>query len=447
MTTPVAPTLKKGHESDVLDSYKKFLHTEKSNHDLLFLNEVGIKKFESLKFPRRKHEMFTFVNTTELVSSGLDSYDHRSNDSYTTLIRPHIYPGCGRSLITLVNGVYNESLSDISALDGAVKIKPLDKAVADPEIRQYLVDAVEKENDVFAAVNSAFAAQGILIEIEPFAKLPTPLQILNFSTGLKSVSAMTTPLTFVKAGAGSDAKILLKYAGARCSGFINSVHHFKLEDGAFLKYVQVNDDNHDVWNFAKNRVTLGAGAKFSATDISTGARLYRSHYEARMQGEGAEFYLNSGAVLSGSDQSHVYAQVHHESPNCVSDQIFRNVVLDNSRSSVDTTVIVHRGAQLTKSDQMIKNMVLTDHGHADSKPNLMIYADDVKCAHGATTGKIDEEQLFYMRARGLSEKEARLKLIAGFIEGVFRDVEDFTGIDDIQRSLFSKLELPYDKAG
>jgi Fe-S cluster assembly protein SufD len=180
-----------------------------------------------------------------------------------------------------------------------------------------------------------------------------------------------------------------------------------VEDGATLTHVHVEADSVDAWHFLKNRVYLKRDSRYLGYQAVNGSRLVRNHNEVWLREPGAEMELNGVSVLVDDEQSHQLIRIHHEVENCTSHQHFKNIINDRARASFDGTVVVNKGAQLTNSDQLINNLMLSDEGHADCKPNLMIFADDVKCAHGATVGQLDEEQLFYLKTRGLSDSIAK----------------------------------------
>ena len=151
--------------------------------------------------------------------------------------------------------------------------------------------------------------------------------------------------------------------------------------------------------------------------------------------------LNGVSVLKGKEQVHSFIRIHHEAPQCASHQHFKNVINDEGRSSFDGTVIVNEGAQLTNANQLINNLMLSDDCHADNKPNLMIFADDVKCAHGATIGQIDEDQLFYLQTRGLSKKFAKELLTRSFAESIVQTIQFPEVVKELSNTLLKKLEV------
>ncbi|MFQ5449347.1 MAG: Fe-S cluster assembly protein SufD [Nitrospinaceae bacterium] len=424
--------------SAVLGLHKKFLEEGGSNPALTALWESAIQRFETLKFPHRKHEMYTFVNTKELAATPFDL--QTENNIPGEFIQRHIYPGCEKSHLTLVDGIHRPELSDTSALDGALRIRTLGEAVSDPDIRDYLLHTIAEENDVFASINGAFFKQGMMIEVEPKSQVKNPLQILHVSGGSKSRLVMTRPRVLVKLGMLAELKMIVKFVGVRGNYFVNAVQDILVKEGAGVTFTQVQQDAPDAWHFSKARVEMEANSRFMAANASSGSKLTRHHYEVHLKEAGAELRLNGVSVLTDEEQVHNFIRIHHEAPHCTSNQHFKNIVNQRSRSSVDGTVVVNPGAQLTSSDQLINNLMLSDGAHADNKPNLMIFADDVKCTHGATIGQIDEDQMFYLKTRGLSQKIAKELLTKSFAESIIQTIEFPAVVEDLENFLLKKLE-------
>lgn len=425
-------------ESMVLDLHKKYLEEVKPSKHCLEFNEAGIKRFEFLKFPHSKHEMFTFVNTKDISLTRFDfpGKSKVGND----FIKKHVYSGYQGHVITLVDGVFRPDLSDIAEPD-SLKITDLAKAVDDSQVKRYLLDTIRVESDVFASINAAFLHQGVCLEVAPAVQ--AKLQILCISSGSSSSPVMTTPRILVKVGRNAELGVIVKYAGAAGNYFVNAVQDFILEENCKVIYTQIQADDRSARHFSKTRVQMPAYSRFLTANASFGSKLVRHHYEVHLKGSGAELLLNGLSILRGEDQVHNYVRVHHEAPQCVSNQHFKNIVNDKSRSSFDGTVIVSKGAQLTNSDQLINNLQLSDDAHADSKPNLMIFADDVKCSHGSTVGRLNDEQLFYLNSRCLSQDAAKILLTRSFAESILETIQFPEVVKDLRQTLLKKLEPNY----
>ncbi len=425
-------------ESALLNLHKKFMSGNRPPEALVPLNEAAIQRFELLKFPHRKHEMYTFVNTKELVSTvfNLPGETVVSKD----FIKSHVYPECESSYLVVVDGILNEDLSDNSAIQSSINLVPLKDAVDQPEIKEYLADTIEKENDVFSAINTAFISQGTLIDVAAKKQVEAPLQILHVSTGSASGNVTSHPRILVRLGELAEFKMIVKYVGVQGNYFVNSVMDILVGEQAGVTFSQVQEDATDAWHYSKTRVQQGRNSRVKAVNAFFGNKITRHHFEAHLKDVGAELLLNSVSILNDAEQVHHFVRIHHEAPHTNSTQNFKNIVNDKSRSSVDGTVIVNQGAQQIFSDQLINNLMLSDNAHADNKPNLMIFADDVKCTHGATVGQLDENQLFYLKTRGLSEKVAKELLTKSFAESIVQTI-DFPGVVDyLENTLLKKLE-------
>lgn len=426
-------------ESAVLELHKKFLEDAGPAHPALApLRESAIRRFELLKFPHKKHEMFSFVNTQALAGTPFKLA--RPSPIDADLIQSRIYPQSKNSVLVFVDGFYQESLSDLSGLGSSLKIQPLSAAMADSKIKQYLSDTLEEENDVFAVLNSAFLSDGIVLDVAAQSQFEMPLQIIYMSHGASSGPVTSYPRLLVQLGALAELKVIVNYIGAGDDYFVNAVQDFLVGEGAGVTFSQFQCDTPHSWHFSKTRVQLQRDSRFLAINACSGNRLARLHYEMHLKEEGAELVLNNASVLVDDDQAHNFVRIHHEAPHTTSHQHFKNVINDRGQSSVDGTVIVNRGAQLTNAHQLLNNLMLSDDARADSKPNLMIFADDVKCTHGATVGQINEDQLFYLSTRGLSAETAKTLLTTSFVESIIQAIPFPDLVADIQRVLLKKLE-------
>ena len=425
-------------ESALIQRHQQLLSTGKPPAALLPFHKTAIDRFETLGFPGRKHEMYTFVNTKDLVATSFS--DSPETSASKDFITANVYPGCEKSCLVFVDGGLREELSDLSALGASLAIRPMQEAVSDPEVKRYLLQTIENENDVFASINSAFFKEGSLLEFAEKSQSEAPLQILYVSSAGKSGGVTTHPRVLVKLGNQAELNLIVRYAGEGGDYFVNSMQDILVGEDAAVRYTQVQEDDKDSWHCSKTRIRLARNSRFHAANASSGNRLTRQHLEAHLTEPGAELRWNAVSVLTDEEQVHHFVRIHHESPHGTSHQHFKNVVNDKSRSSVDGTVVVDPGAQLTNSDQLINNLMLSDSAHADNKPNLMIFADDVKCTHGATIGQIDEEQLFYLKTRGLSQKIAKELLTKSFAESIIQTVEFPEVQKDLENSLIKKLE-------
>lgn len=420
-------------ESAFLDLHKKLL--EQGRPALVELQEAALNRFELLGFPHSKHEMYTFVNTKGLVTSSFGLPDSGAGVS-EDFIASHIYPDCERQCLVFVDGVFDRSLSRFEGV--SANLVPLSEA--DPELKSYLSKMAENENDVFASLSTAFCGEGLVFKVDDNTQISGTVQVLFVSTGRSTGPVMHAPRLVWQLGKLAEVRVIEKFVGTEGGYFINSVQDWLLAEGAGVSLTQVQADVFDSWHFSKTRVHLSRNARFYSSNASSGTQLARHHYEAWLRQEGSELRLNGVSVLDGNEQVHNFIRIHHEAPQCVSHQHFKNVVNGHARSSFDGTVVVNEGAQLTSSDQLVNNLMLSDDCHANNKPNLMIFADDVKCTHGVTIGQIDEDQWFYLQTRGLSAKAAKELLTRSFAKSIIDTIEFPEVVEELNGTLLKKLE-------
>ena len=420
-------------ESVFLDLHKKLL--EQGRPALVELQEAALNRFELLGFPHSKHEMYTFVNIKGLVATSFSLPDGGVNVS-EDFVAGHIYPDCERQCLVFVDGVFNRGLSRFEGVSANL----VSLSEADQELKDYLSKTAENENDVFAALSTAFCSEGLVFKVDDNTQISGTVQVLFVSTGRSVGPAMHAPRLVWQLGKLAEVKVIEKFVGTEGGYFINSVQDWLLAEGAGVSFTQVQVDSFDSWHFSKTRVHLNRNARFYSSNASSGTQLARHHYEVWLKEEGSELRLNGVSVLDGKEQVHNFIRIHHEAPQCISHQHFKNVVNGHARSSFDGTVVVNPGAQLTSSDQLINNLMLSDDCHANNKPNLMIFADDVKCTHGVTIGQIDEDQWFYLQTRGLSAKAAKELLTRSFAQSIIQTIEFPEVVEELNNTLLKKLE-------
>ena len=420
-------------ESGFLDLHKKLL--EQGRPALEELQEAALNRFELLGFPHSKHEMYTFVNTKGLVATSFGLPDGVASVS-EDFVAGHIYPDCERQCLVFVDGVFDRGLSRFEGV--STNLVSLSEAYQ--ELKNYLSDMAENENDVFASLSTAFCGEGLVFKVDDNTQISGTVQVLFVSTGRSAGPVMHAPRLVWQLGKLSEVKVIEKFVGTEGGYFINSVQDWLLAEGAGVSFTQVQADSFESWHFSKIRVHLNRNARFYSSNASSGTQLARHHYEIWLKEEGSELRLNGVSVLDDKEQVHNFIRIHHEAPQCISHQHFKNVVNGHARSSFDGTVIVNPGAQLTSSDQLINNLMLSDDCHANNKPNLMIFADDVKCTHGVTIGQIDEDQWFYLQTRGLSAKSAKELLTRSFAQSIIQTIEFPEVVEELNGTLLKKLE-------
>ncbi len=277
----------------------------------------------------------------------------------------------------------------------------------------------------FAALNLAFG-QFHVIRIPKETITDEPIT-LNFAA---AENTAIFPHILVIAEAGSKATIVESYA-ATAKSFTNTAIQIVVEDNANLTHYRVQRDSPDAFNVGTTEVSLGRGSRYDSTNINLGGAISRHDIDVKFTAEGGEAWVDGLYMLGGTQHSDTHSVIDHTVPNCVSHQDYKGVLNDHSRGVFNGKVMVRENAHGTDAKQSNKNLLLSNDARVDTKPQLEIFNDDVKCAHGATVGQLEEEELFYLLTRGIPDALARNLLTYGFAEAIIRKI----GIDSIKTDL------------
>jgi Fe-S cluster assembly protein SufD len=270
-------------------------------------------------------------------------------------------------------------------------------------------------SDAMVALNSAMMTDGLVIEVADGAAVTLPLHIVHIASGAAPAAMFTRSL--IRVGKTASVTLVESYIGAE-GAKAYQVHDsliVSIGDGARLDHVRLVEDSREAFNISSAVVTLGARAHFNTFGMNTGSLVSRYQAMIAVAGEGSRVETNGVNLLNGRQHADTTLFLDHAVANCSSREIFRAVVDDRGHSVFQGRIIVRPKAQKTDAKMMTRALLLSDEAEADNKPELEIFADDVTCGHGATTGALDESLLFYLRARGLSEKEAQALLIQAFV--------------------------------
>jgi Fe-S cluster assembly protein SufD len=320
--------------------------------------------------------------------------------------------------LVFVNGHFAPELSRIGSLPSGLEVSSLSKKIEkDPEsVKLHLGRYLDTRRDAFWALNTAFLAEGAYVRIQRRVILEQPIHLLYISVGDES-PLMNHPRNLIIAEQASQAGIIEDYVSlGREDGaaFCNTVTELIAEDDAVVSHYLIERENWKSFNVSTLRIQQGRGANVSSHSILLGGGLVRNNVHPVLAGEGAECLING--LFIGGEHQHLdnYMLVEHASPHCGSRQFYNGILDGQARGVFHGRIIVHKDAQKTDAKQTNRNLLLSDDARIDTKPQLEIYADDVKCTHGATIGQIDEEALFYLRSRGIDEVSARKLLLYAF---------------------------------
>src|SRR5882757_1926291 len=317
--------------------------------------------------------------------------------------------------LVLVDGAFAPDLSDLGNPDRGLSIRPL-REVLDAGDAALAAQAFASDNsNPMIALNGAMATDGVVIDIANGTVLDKPLHIVHVASSAAPAAMFTRSL--LRLGRDTGVTLVESYLAAD-GAKAYQVHdglNIAIGDNARLDHIRLVEDGSDAFNISSATVSLGAHAHLNTFGMTTGAHVSRYQLTVVCAGEGSKVETNGVNLINGKQHADTTLFLDHAVPNCASREIFRAVVDDRAHSVFQGRIIVRPDAQKTDAKMMTRALLLSDEAEADNKPELEIFADDVTCGHGATTGALDESLLFYMRARGLPEKEAQALLIQAFV--------------------------------
>ena len=377
---------------------------------------AAFEAYEGVGLPHRRIEDWKYTDLRALMREVLPlapAPDAAALKRATAAVKLQAVKGARR--LVLVDGEFAPKLSELDGLEKGVAVATLRGVLESGEasLQDQLV-TLDNGNPM-VALNTAMMTDGVVIQIANGVVLPQPLQIIHVATGATPAATFTRSL--LRLGRDAGATLIESYVAAD-GATTYQVHDslvVAIGDNARLDHVRLVEDAREAFNISSAVVSLGAHAHYNTFGMTSGAAV--SRYQARIAfaGEHSRVETNGVNLLNGRQHADTTLFMDHAVPNCASREVFRAVCDDRGHSVFQGRIIVRPDAQKTDAKMMTRALLLSDEAEADNKPELEIFADDVTCGHGATTGALDDSLLFYLRARGLSEKQAQALLIQAFV--------------------------------
>ena len=408
------------------------------------LRAHGLASFRSLGLPSTRDEEWLYTNVTPLARGHFPPAPAAEHPP-TSLSAHRFTLGMddGPKLVFL-NGRYEASLSNTADLPEGVSIRSLAAVRADEEVAG-LGDVASAAKHPFVALNQAYLDDGALVHVRSGTVVHEPIQLL-FLHDPTGKAVAVHPRVHVLAEKGSDVTIVERYgidcigalAGGTC--FTNAVSEYVLEANARVHAVRVQREGTRTYHIGFTGVRQDRDSHFMSTSISLGGAIDRNEVRTRLTAEGAECTLNGLYVITNEEHCDNHTVVHHDVPHGTSRQLFKGILGGKARGAFTGRVVVARGAQKTTGEQANHNLLLSDNAIAEARPQLEIYADDVQCAHGATIGRLDREQLYYLRSRGIDKTDARNLLVHAFASEITEAAGDDRITEGLEALIAARLE-------
>ncbi|PCI94521.1 MAG: Fe-S cluster assembly protein SufD [Flavobacteriales bacterium] len=391
---------------------------------------------ENLEFPTSKTEYWKYTRIGKIINRTYGIQHEPSNSNID--ISSYLIPELDANIIVLVNGFYREDLSKIETENG-IKISSLKSVISqsDSFIKDHLGEIAKVENELFIALNTLCFTDGVYIDLDKNAVIEKPIHIINITN---SNNLISNTRTIVKAHDNSSVKILESFVNLQGNeSFTNNVSEIFMNPNSQVEYNKIQNKEGESYQISTEQVYQRKDSNFTINTITLQGTLVRNNLNIEVQGEGCETNLNG--IYLGKDKNHIdnHTIVDHIKPNCNSNEVYKGVLDDNSVGVFNGKVFVRPDAQKTNAYQQNNNILLNDNAVINSKPELEIYANDVKCSHGSTTGQLDKEAIFYLQARGVSKKTATNMMINAFV----KDATDNISIPALKNYIDTKIDTRF----
>lgn len=381
------------------------------------LRTRAIQKFEEIGLPELGEEVFQYFPLRELYEFSPRRGDDNPSIIEQDFVEKHVVPECSKCCLVFIDGCFRVELSMLDALDPKIGVFLFEEAAKTfgHFLQTRLAKQIKEENDPFALLNLALHENGVFIYVPPKLVFPQPIQILHIIT---QEAVLIAPRVQICVGAQAEVRLHITYAHRHQASLTIATTDIAIEEGARCDTSSVTCGGTQGWHLDYIRASVKREGFFRHTQITKQSMRLRKDIKVDLQGENASCDINGLSLLLNGEVSHTYSIVNHEAPHTVSSQCFKGVLLGRSHSSIAAKIIVQKPAQKTESYQLCKYLLLSELPIANIKPNLEIFADDVKASHGATVSQINSSELFYLQSRGLSIEEAKALLLTSFCEEI-----------------------------
>jgi len=405
------------------DAFEKLLNGERFS-DFHKTRKKAISKFAELAFPTQKDEEWKYTNISSLLKHNFSPAAVKVNVSSDT-INKFLFDKMEHSLLVFVNGNFSSELSKLIDIPKGVVIGSLAEALKNnnPIVKKHLGKYAENENYFFTTLSSAFTKDGVFIYVPDGKVVEDPIHII-FITKNGSEKILTQPRNLFVAGKNSQVTIIEHYVSDEDSTyFTNSVTEIVADENAIVDHIKLQEESTKAFHIARMEVDQERSSNFSSHLISHGAEISRNDFNARFNDEGSECMLNGLFMIGDEQLFDAHTMIDHAKPHCNSHEHYKGILQDKSRGVFNGKVMVRRDAQKTNAFQENNTILLSDDAVMNTKPQLEIFADDVKCSHGATIGKLNDEAKFYLKSRGIGEDAATAILIHAFASDVITSIK------------------------
>lgn len=428
-----------GKETIYKADFQKSIENSKQPEWLKKLRQEAFEYFTENGFPTTKNEEWKYTDVREVVSgkwlvvSGKETATGAEIEHLKSEILDEIEIG---NRVVFVDGIFNRELTTLPDLPKGARVLSFSEAFEDKTFEANLSKSVDYDFNGFTALNTAFTDEGVFINVPKNTKIENPIHIVFIG---EDETANFTRILYV-GEAGSEAEIVEHYTRTdEAKYFTNAVVEINLADNAKLVHTRVQRESHEAFHFVTSNANLNRSSIYDNTNITLGAKLSRHDVNLSFDAEDAEAWIDGLYLVEDGQHTDTHSRIDHRMKNCVSHQNYKGILDGKSRAVFNGKVFVHENASGTDANQSNKNLLLSNKARVDTKPQLEIFNDDVKCAHGATVGQLEEEELFYLLSRGLNEDLARNLLTYGFAEEIINKIKIKSIKNQLDEAVLNRL--------
>lgn len=431
-----------GTES-VVERFSKFTPDAASPAWLAPVRKAGLAGFADQGFPTPKDEDWRFTNVAPIAQLPFELAAPVSvNGAETSALAALTFSHLTGPRLVFVNGHFSAALSEVKSLPGGVLVKNLAAALTQDAalIERHLGKYARTDGNAFAALNQAFFSDGAFVHVPTGVEISEPVQIIYIASA-RQAGETIQPRNLILAGANSRLTVVESYVSTgHAAYFTNAVTEILAADNARVEHIKLQDEAAEAFHVATIAGEFGRASRVDVHSFALGAKLSRNNIRTKLAGEGLECVLN-GLYLTRDEQlADHHMIVEHAQPRCASHEYFNGILDDQSKGVFHGRILVRQIAQKTDAKQTNKNLLLSDDARADTKPQLEIYADDVKCTHGATIGQLNDESIFYLRSRGLATGAAKRMLIHAFAGEIIERIQHPAARAALDKLVWERLE-------
>jgi Fe-S cluster assembly protein SufD len=427
-----------------LSNYKIFENSlngesEKPVHNL---RKDAIASFAELNFPTTRDEEWKYTNISPIFKHNFKPSSGKEEINSKEISR-FLFENLDAHLLVFINGIYSEELSSVKDILPGVEAGSIYNAIErdSPVVAKHFGKYADFKNEIFTSLSTAFLKDGAFIYVPDGKIIEKPIHAL-FVTSSKNEKVLSQPRNLFVAGKNSQVSIIEQYVSLDDGiYFTNSVTEIVADENSVVDHIKLQEESKKAFHIARMEVDQERSSNFISHSITLGGEISRNDFNAKFNDEGSESTLNGLYLLGGSQLFDTHTLIDHAKPNCNSHEHYKGILDDKSRAVFNGKVMVRQDAQKTNAFQENNNIILSHEALVNTKPQLEIFADDVKCSHGATIGQLDEDAMFYLKSRGIGEESGRAILIHAFASDVLTSIKIKPVREYLEEILSKKFNL------